>query len=567
TEASIRRHLKLNDSACLPNLPNAETFEQLARMETFPTPILIKKVFSNMKRPSKGCFGIVTPLFDSMLSLPQEEAALTPHESPLQSVHSLRRDEGSLSLHELTLLCTTISNKVVGLESELKQTKETYNAALTKLIKKVERLEQTVKISKPRRRARIKASDDTKLVLQEDAPTKLVEDQCSGKKGQPEVTTADTGVNTASATQPPKKLKKRVQVQMSIDEDLAKKVHEEEQAKAMAEQEQERKILEAALELQRQLDEREEVPTKATQAPKIKRKGQEVLEEPVETQETKTEQVEIEASKKEGGRKKKSLARKRGRESVSKESSKKQKLEDDAEKEELQGYLNIVSEDEGLDVESLATKYPIGDWETQILGNKYYYHIKRADGSIKHYNLFSAMLYDFDRQDGDLKTMMEPNAEDEIWRNQQDWNLIQWKLHNFCGIHVILMDTGLVIHMMVERKYPLLQDVLSMMLQRRLEVDYQSEMSYELIRKAYLLEDKQIPSIGVFDEVSFYTLFRALGCHLEEIHVTWDHLEKKRTRLRTYTKSLKKSCIRIVETASRASSDAIMIYQVTASEF
>ncbi|GJR77298.1 hypothetical protein Tco_0089663 [Tanacetum coccineum] len=50
-------------------------------------------------------------------------------------------------------------------------------------------------------------------------------------------------------------------------------------------------------------------------------------------------------------------------------------------------------------------------------------------------------------------------------------------------------------------------------------------------RKAYLLEDKQILSVGVFDEV--YSTF---GRHLEEIHVTLTHLEKKRTRLRTYTK-------------------------------
>ncbi|GJT46492.1 hypothetical protein Tco_0955207 [Tanacetum coccineum] len=49
-------------------------------------------------------------------------------------------------------------------------------------------------------------------------------------------------------------------------------------------------------------------------------------------------------------------------------------------------------------------------------------------------------------------------------------------------------------------------------------------------RKAHLLEDKQIPSVGVFDEVYF-----AFGRHLEELHVTWDHLEKKQTRLRTYT--------------------------------
>ncbi|GJV51059.1 hypothetical protein Tco_1446800, partial [Tanacetum coccineum] len=50
------------------------------------------------------------------------------------------------------------------------------------------------------------------------------------------------------------------------------------------------------------------------------------------------------------------------------------------------------------------------------------------------------------------------------------------------------------------------------------------------VTKAHLLEDKQIPSVGVFDE------FLALGWHLEEIHVTWAHLEKKRTRLRTCTK-------------------------------
>ncbi|GJZ07514.1 hypothetical protein Tco_0541307 [Tanacetum coccineum] len=49
-------------------------------------------------------------------------------------------------------------------------------------------------------------------------------------------------------------------------------------------------------------------------------------------------------------------------------------------------------------------------------------------------------------------------------------------------------------------------------------------------RKAHLLEDKQIPSVVVFDKV-FSTWM-----HLEEIHVTWAHLEKKRTRLRTCTK-------------------------------
>ncbi|GJY24441.1 hypothetical protein Tco_0398099 [Tanacetum coccineum] len=82
-----------------------------------------------------------------------------PHESPFQSVHSLEHDEGSLSLNELTVLYTSLSKKAESLESELKQTKQTYHAALTKLIKRVKKLEQTIKISQARRRAKVVISD------------------------------------------------------------------------------------------------------------------------------------------------------------------------------------------------------------------------------------------------------------------------------------------------------------------------------------------------------------------------------------------------------------------------
>ncbi|GKD71861.1 hypothetical protein Tco_1325951, partial [Tanacetum coccineum] len=42
-----------------------------------------------------------------------------------------------------------------------------------------------------------------------------------------------------------------------------------------------------------------------------------------------------------------------------------------------------------------------------------------------------------------------------------------------------------------------------------------------------------------------------LGWHLEEIHVTWAHLRKKRTRLQLYTKVEEENGIQTVETASR----------------
>ncbi|GKE45986.1 hypothetical protein Tco_1473270, partial [Tanacetum coccineum] len=147
--------------------------------KTFPTPTLTQKLFSNMKRAPKRYSRVDIPLFPTMLTTPElspsritsspflspqthpstsqppsnqttpvtKEAAPMPHESLLQSVHSLGRDEVSLSLNELTNLCTLLSKKVKSLESELKQTKQTYHVGLTKLIKRVKKLEQTIKTS------------------------------------------------------------------------------------------------------------------------------------------------------------------------------------------------------------------------------------------------------------------------------------------------------------------------------------------------------------------------------------------------------------------------------------
>ncbi|GJV07337.1 hypothetical protein Tco_1344993 [Tanacetum coccineum] len=140
------------------------------------------------------------------------------------------------------------------------------------------------------------------------------------------------------------------------------------------------------------------------------------------------------------------------------ESSKKHKLEEDndAEKDELRDSMDVVPRDDvAINVESLATKYPIVDWKTHILNeNMMYYQIIRAYRSSKNYKIFSEMLDDFDRQD-----------------------VID--LHR---VHVLLMNTGVAIHMMIEKKYPLTQEMLSRMLNRRLEVDYESEMAFELLR-------------------------------------------------------------------------------------
>ncbi|GKA43560.1 hypothetical protein Tco_0736284 [Tanacetum coccineum] len=94
-------------------------------------------------------------------------------------------------------------------------------------------------------------------------------------------------------------------------------------------------------------------------------------------------------------------SKKRTRAVLDEESVKRQKLEDDIEKEEHKACLEIVSkDDEAVNIGSLATKYPIVDWKTHILAeDKMYYKIIRADRSTKYYKIFSAMLDDFDRHD------------------------------------------------------------------------------------------------------------------------------------------------------------------------
>ncbi|GKB30908.1 hypothetical protein Tco_0870309, partial [Tanacetum coccineum] len=200
-----------------------------------------------------------------------------------------------------------------------------------------------------------------------------------------------------------------------------------------------------------------------------------IEEEDVDTQEEMKEVVKETREKR-----KKSIPRKSTR--------KRQKMEKDAEKEELKRFLDIIPREEvPIDVESLYKKFPVVDWKTCVLTENFmYYQVFRGDGSSKNYKVLSEMLEDFDRQDveelyrlvkekysasrlegfdlmlwGDLYTIFESDEEDEIWKNQHEYNLISWRLCDFYGIHILLMESRLAIHMLIEKKYPLSQELLS----------------------------------------------------------------------------------------------------------
>ncbi|GJS98821.1 hypothetical protein Tco_0819991 [Tanacetum coccineum] len=247
TEASLRRHLKLEDHDGITSIPNSEIFEQLALMGYQPdsdkltfqkgvfspqwrqqnrkynslgnfeaydmqkkqlktysniylVPSLNNKVFSNMKRLTKGYTRVEIGLFPTMLTLPPPEPSPlpipssspsritsspsllsepstaptfepqpspdaeyyvpTPNESPLHVVHSHGSDEGSLKLNELTNLVTKLCERIGVLEDDLQKTKKTYNSAFTKLVLRIKKLESKVKTGKARKRARVVLLED-----------------------------------------------------------------------------------------------------------------------------------------------------------------------------------------------------------------------------------------------------------------------------------------------------------------------------------------------------------------------------------------------------------------------
>nr|GFD18078.1 hypothetical protein [Tanacetum cinerariifolium] len=59
-----------------------------------------------------------------------------PYDSPLSRVNTLKSDKGRMQHNELMDLVTKLSDRVLALEADLKQTKKVYGAAYTKLIMK-----------------------------------------------------------------------------------------------------------------------------------------------------------------------------------------------------------------------------------------------------------------------------------------------------------------------------------------------------------------------------------------------------------------------------------------------
>ncbi|GKA22665.1 hypothetical protein Tco_0708627 [Tanacetum coccineum] len=203
---------------------------------------------------------------------------------------------------------------------------------------------------------------------------------------------------------------------------------------------------------------------------------------------------------------------KRAGEELEQESTKKQKVDKDKDTAELQSLMEVIPDEEevAIDVVPLATKPPTIKmlWSTEVIS-----HTRGStcfdsnsitgeqDGTSKvigsnscltEITAYKALVLPKMRSKqsrviNDLKssnkihTMFKPHVEDEIWKLQQRYQVLSWKLFDSCGVHCLSLQSGMI-DMLVEKRYLFTPPTITNMLNKKLQVDYFSKMAYQLLK-------------------------------------------------------------------------------------
>ncbi|GJU41616.1 hypothetical protein Tco_1194573 [Tanacetum coccineum] len=165
--------------------------------------------------------------------------------------------------------------------------------------------------------------------------------------------------------------------------------------------------------------------------------------------------------------------------------SKRQKTDSDLEEEEqLRASLKIVPDEEGeIDYEVLGTRYPIVNWESV------FYHTDRYGVPHDYYRVLVMHRFSTTTPEGidlvlwgDFRIMFEEIANDDIWKTQEKWIIKSWTFYENYKVHILALEDGTEIHMLVERRYPLIRETLERMMELRLTAESEGEAVLDLLR-------------------------------------------------------------------------------------
>ncbi|GJT58832.1 hypothetical protein Tco_1002365 [Tanacetum coccineum] len=182
----------------------------------------------------------------------------------------------------------------------------------------------------------------------------------------------------------------------------------------------------------------------------------------------------------------------------------KQMLQERDAKRLLRKRKATVTEEQPSKKESLEAISMITEFKVIDSPDGEYLIIYRANNHFRAFNTLWEILHILDRQDlylvvqdyykhipptglglillGDLTTIWETSAtsDDDFWKNQEDWEIIRWRLNESSGVHTLELEDGTMLHMLAERRYPLSREY-DRMLDHGMEVEDENETAITLI--------------------------------------------------------------------------------------
>ncbi|GJV22310.1 hypothetical protein Tco_1371330 [Tanacetum coccineum] len=479
---------------------------------------------------------LLTKAFDVSSSPPHtnvaDEAASTGvdvrHGWAATTVTSLDAGQGSSNINKTSSMPHDSPLPRDRLEAD----KEIYGAAFTKLIKKVKQLEKTVKTSQARRRAKIVVSDDEedledsskqgRMIEEIDqdvgvtlvTPTHSQEDQTEDQLGvlsvakvltdaaknvhtytrrRRAVSTGSGGVSTASrlfstAEESVSSVGASIPVSTTgtvqeVNKDKGKGImteSEPEQTKTKLQQRQERAGYEAAVRLQEQLDEEERQ--------RIARVHEEASSFNIEKWE------DIQATIEELiNQRKRYFVQQRAEERRTKPLTQAQR------RTYMSNYIKHMGSHTLQQLKRLSFDELKALFETTMIRVQTFHPIKSEGSKKQKTNEVSGLVQEQPEEEEielsqeDLQQMMMVVPVEEVYVEALQRYMhdpLTWRLYDICGVHHVSTDRGHDIFMLVEKDYPLIRGLLTLMLCNKLQVDQYLEMADEFLRKIFILANR-----------------------------------------------------------------------------
>lgn len=172
--------------------------------------------------------------------------------------------------------------------------------------------------------------------------------------------------------------------------------------------------------------------------------------------------------------------------------------------DELRNYLRVMDFENPKKTENAKKKSKISTFSVVESSDGDYLIFHRKDESFTVFNMLWDILHMIDREDlyflylqvkayfenteptgvglillGDLITIWETNetSNDALWNAQEDWEITRWRFSESSGVHSLELEDGAMVHMLAERRYPLVRDIMIKMLDHGMEVEDESEVA------------------------------------------------------------------------------------------